>query len=91
MYTPAYLHTFIGCDKTPVLTQALIIQKLNERNDVQCCVPLLVVALHTCIRPERHCHGAKHLRAIRELKNVSWPQKGCCDFISQKLIQHHVV
>lgn len=34
MYTPAYLHTFIGCDKTPVFTQALKIQKLNERNDV---------------------------------------------------------
>lgn len=33
MYTPAYLHTFIGCDKTPVFTQALKIQKLNERND----------------------------------------------------------
>ena len=35
MYTSAYLHTFIGCDKTPVLAQALKIQKLNKRNDVQ--------------------------------------------------------
>lgn len=32
--------------QTPVLTQALQIQKLNERNDVQCCVPSLNIALH---------------------------------------------
>lgn len=42
MYTPAYLHTFIGCDKTPVFTQALKIQKLNERNDVQIVYPCLL-------------------------------------------------
>lgn len=57
MHTPAYLHTFIGCDKTPVFTQALQIQKLNERNDVQCCVPLLVVTLHTLITHGRHGHA----------------------------------
>lgn len=93
--------------KTPVFTQALQIQKLNERNEIQCCVPLLLVALlihelHTdgTITPYIFIAGRgtcskQCLRAIRELKSVSWPQKGCCDYISQKLIllvvQHHGV
>lgn len=104
MYTPAYLHTFIGCDKTPVFTQALKIQKLNERNDVQYCVLLLVVALHTWITHGRHCHtptysqrGVVHMadNVWEQLQSVSWPQKGCCDYISQRLVilvvQHHGV
>lgn len=88
MHTPAYLHTFIGCNKTPVFTQALKIQKLNERNDVQFCVPLLVVTLRTWITHGRHCHhpntfivghdtySKQCLRTTRVLENVSWPQKG---------------
>lgn len=93
MYTPAYLHTFIGCNKTPVFTQALKIQKLNERNDVQCCVPLLVVTIHTWITHERHCQThtylqggmvdvAQRLRAI-EKRNIvtTFPKNSapCCE------------
>lgn len=62
--TSAYLHTFIGCDKTPVFAQALKIHKLNERNDVQCCVPLLVVPLHTCIiHRQRHRRASPHVHS----------------------------
>lgn len=77
MHFPAYLHTFIGCDKTPVFTQALKIQKLNERNDVQCCVPLLVVTLHTWITHGRHSHtrpDVEHLAvwAMSLKKTMLW-------------------
>lgn len=44
---------------------------------------------------ERGTRSKQFLRVIRALESVSWPQKGCCDYISQKLlllvVQHHGV
>lgn len=93
-YTSAYLHTFIGCDKTPVFAQAFANSKTEWKG------MMYNVAYPPCLSSlYMHESGADGgVTKSQWCPTAIGPQTGggwwvCRDYISQKLlvVQHHGV